>query len=109
MSAIQAEPESVGIDEVKIAARTKSAASTLIDLCVGLIHGNDSDVPGMCSRCLSKLGPRSSTAKFPNTFCSEQCEREFIRASLASMTLDDCVRMHARLDVLLDRAQKHVS
>ena len=109
MSAIQVKPESVGLDEVKMAARKKSAASTLIDLCVGLIHANSSDVSGMCSRCHSELDPRSSTAKYPNAFCSEQCEREFIRASLASMSLEDCVRIDARLNVLLDRAQKHVS
>jgi hypothetical protein len=95
--------------EVKIPARDKSAASTLIDLCVGLIRANSSDVPGMCFRCLSERDPRSSAAKYPNAFCSEQCEHEFVRASLASMTLEDCVRMHARLNVLLDRAQKNVS
>ena len=109
MSAIEAKTESVGLDEDKVPARKKSTASMLIDLCVGLIHANSSDAPGMCSRCLSELVPRSSTAKYPNAFCSEQCEHEFIRASLASMTLESCVRMHARLDVLLDRAQKNVA
>ena len=109
MSAIEVKTESVGLDEVKVPARKKSAASMLIELCVGLIHANSSDVPGMCSRCLSELVPQSSTAKYPNAFCSEQCEHEFIRASLASMTSDDCARMQARLNVLLDRAQKNVA
>lgn len=108
MSAIEIKPESVALDVVKIPAREKSAASTLIDLCFGLIRANSNDVPGMCTRCLRERDPRSSTAIHPNVFCSEQCEREFVRASLASTTWEDCVRMHARLNVLLDRVQKPV-
>jgi hypothetical protein len=109
MSVIQVTPESAALDEVKIPAREKSAASTLIDLCVGLIRANSSDVPGRCSRCFGERDPRSSTAKYPNAFCSERCEREFVRASLASLTLEHCVHMHARLNVLLERAKKHAS
>lgn len=109
MSAIQVTPESAALDEVKVPEREKSAASTLIDLCVGLIRSNSSDVPGLCSRCLRERDPRTSTAQHPNAFCSEKCEHEFVRLSLASMTLEDCVRMHARLNLLLDRANKNVS
>lgn len=108
MSAIDMKSESVALDDVEIPARDKSAASTLIDLCVGLIRANTIDLPGMCTRCHKERDPRSSTATYPNVFCSERCERDFVRASLASITLEDCVRMHARLNVLLDRAQKDV-
>lgn len=108
MSAIEVKPELVGLDEVTNPARHKSVASTLIDVCVGLI-ANSSDLPGICSRCLGERDPRSSTARHPNAFCSAQCEREFVRASLVSMTSEDCVRMHARLNALLDRARKTAS
>jgi hypothetical protein len=106
MSAIQFQPEPFGSNNAEIPARQKSAGATLTELGVALARAESSaPIPGLCSRCLSHRDQRSSTAQYPNIFCSERCEQEFIRTALASLTLEDCVRMHTRLDTLLTRAR----
>jgi hypothetical protein len=56
---------------------------------------------GLCSRCGTSWNPQRSTARFPTVFCSERCEQEFIHIALASLSLQDCIRMQKRLDALL--------
>ena len=107
MLAMQFKPESLEQEKAEILPGEKSAGATLIDLGVALTHAESTAaVPGLCSRCLSHRDPQTSKAQYPNIFCSERCEREFVRAALASLTLDDCVRMHRRLAALLDRTQE---
>jgi hypothetical protein len=107
MSAIQFRPEYLGSNKAEIPAKDNSNGATLIDLSVELTRAESSpQPPGLCSRCLSHQDPQTSNAQYPNIFCSERCEREFIRAALASLTLDDCVRMQARLEALLKQTQK---
>ncbi len=85
----------------------KSAGATLIEIGIALAGAESSPaIPGLCSRCRSGRNAQSSTSHYPNVFCSEQCEQEFIRTALASLTLEDCIRMHGRLDNLLMRAQE---
>jgi hypothetical protein len=76
----------------------KSAGATVIELAMTLA-GAESSVatPGWCFRCRVSQDPPRSTSQFPNVFCSEHCEQEFIRGALASLTLEDCIRMHERL------------
>jgi hypothetical protein len=85
----------------------KSAGATLVEVGatiagVGLSHA----IPGLCSRCRSDRNLQSSTAQHPEVFCSAQCELEFIRIALASITLEDCVRMHQRLESLLGHSPR---
>jgi hypothetical protein len=85
----------------------KSAGATVIELAMTLA-GAESRIatPGWCLRCRVSQDPRRSTSQFPNVFCSEHCEQEFICTALASLTLEDCIRMHERLGNLLMPAQK---
>jgi hypothetical protein len=85
----------------------KSAGATVIELAITLA-GAQSRVatPGWCLRCRVSQDPQRSTSQFPNVFCSEHCEREFICTALASLTLEDCICMHERLGNLLVPAQK---
>jgi hypothetical protein len=107
MSTIQFRPEYLGLNRAEIPAKDNSSGATLIELGVELTRAESSpQAPGLCSRCLSHRDPQTSKAQYPNIFCSERCEREFTRAALASLTLDDCVRMHARLEALLNQTQK---
>jgi len=80
----------------------KSAGATVIEL--GITLGLAT--PGWCLRCRGSQDPPSSTSQYPNVFCSEHCEQEFIRTALASLTLEDCIRMHERLENLLMPAQE---
>jgi len=80
----------------------KSAGATVIEL--GITFGLAT--PGWCLRCRGSQAPQRSTSQYPIVFCSEHCEQEFIRAALASLTLEDCNRMHERLENLLVPAQK---
>ena len=106
MSVIQFKPEPLGSNKTEVPTQEKSAGATLIGLGVALARAESSaPIPGLCSRCLSHRDPRSSTAQYPNIFCSERCEQEFIRLALASLTLEECVRMHTRMDALLTRVQ----
>ena len=85
----------------------KSAGATVIELGITL-GGAESSIatPGWCLRCRGGQDPQRSTSPYLNVFCSEDCEQEFIRAALASLTLEDCIRMHERLGNLLMPAQK---
>ena len=57
--------------------------------------------PGLCSHCRRYRDARSSTAEYQNLFCSQRCEREFVRTTLASVTLEECLRIQERLEALL--------
>jgi hypothetical protein len=85
----------------------KSAGAMVIELGITLT-GAESRIatPGWCLRCRGSQDPQRSTSQYPNVFCSEHCEEEFIRAALVSVTLEDCIHMHGRLDNLLLPAQK---
>ena len=80
----------------------KSAGATVIEL--GITLGLA--IPGWCLRCRGGQDPQRSTTQYPKVFCSEHCEQEFIRTALASITLEDCIRMHERLGNLLMPAQE---
>ena len=85
----------------------KSAGAMVIELGITLA-GAESRIatPGWCFRCRVSQDPQRSTSQYPNVFCSEHCEQEFIRTALASLTLEDCIRMHERLGNLLMPAQE---
>ena len=85
----------------------KSAGATVIELGITLA-GAESRIatPGWCLRCRVSQDPQRSTSQYPNVFCSEHCEQEFICTALASLTLEDRNRMHERLENLLVPAQK---
>src|SRR5229473_7972224 len=80
----------------------KSAGATVIELGISLGLAT----PGWCLRCRRSQDPPSSTSQYPNVFCSDHCGQEFIRTALASLTLEDCIRMHERLGNLLMPAQE---
>jgi hypothetical protein len=107
MPAIQFKPESLGSAKAQIPAQDNSSGATLVGLGVELTRAESrAQTPGLCSRCLGPRDPRTSKAQYPNIFCSERCEQGFIRAALVSLTLDDCVRIHRRLEALLNRTQR---
>ena len=84
----------------------KSTAETLIDLGMALATAElRASTPGLCSHCWEQRDPRRSTAQWPNVFCSEGCEQEFVRAAVAPLTVEDCIRIHGRLETLLGRTQ----
>src|ERR1700730_7106853 len=85
----------------------KSAGAMVIELGITLA-GAESRIatPGWCLRCRVSQDPQRSTSQYPNVFCSQHCEEEFIRAALVSVTLEDCIRMHERLENLLVPALK---
>jgi hypothetical protein len=85
----------------------KSAGTTVIELGITLA-GAESRIatPGWCLRCRVSPDPQRSTSQYPNVFCSEHCEEEFICSALVSVTLEDCIRMHERLENLLVPAQE---
>lgn len=83
-------------------ATGSSAGTTAIGLGIALVDAElSSGIPGCCPRCESRRDVRTSTAQYPNVFCSEECEQEFIQTALASLTLEDCIRIHERLENLL--------
>ena len=85
----------------------KSAGATVIELGITLCGAESSiATPGWCLRCRGSQDPQRSTSQYPNVFCSERCEQEFICRALASLTLEDCIRMHERLGNLLMPAQE---
>jgi hypothetical protein len=88
----------------------KSAGATVIELGMTLA-GAESRVapPGWCLCCRVSQDPQRSTSQYPNVFCSEHCEQEFICTALASLTLEDRIRMHERLGNLLIPAQEPVA
>ena len=82
-------------------AAGKSPATALMELGMTLV-GADFDVGilGPCRRCRGRRDGYP-TSQYPEVFCSKQCEEEFIRGALASLTLEDCIRIHLRLEGLL--------
>ena len=85
----------------------KSAGATVIQFAIALGGAESSTATsGWCLRCRVSQDPQRSTSKYLNVFCSEHCEQEFIRTALASLTLEDCIRMHERLGNLLMPAQE---
>ncbi len=108
MSAIYLKPDPLRSKEFEDerSLPAKSAATMLVELGVAIARvQSGAPMPGQCCLCHSRRSPRSSTAEFPNVFCSEECEQEFVRAALASLTLEDCIRMHQRLENLAMRAE----
>jgi len=85
----------------------QSAAAMLVEL--GIIFAGAQSSPlrqRQCFSCRQYLNPHTSTAQYANVFCSGQCEQEFVRESLASITLEDCIRMQTRLEMLLSRVRE---
>ena len=114
MPATQSREDLLGLYKGEIhrssAGRTiagKSAGATVIELGI-TFGGAESSIatPGWCLRCRGSQDPQRSRSQYPKVFCSEHCELEFIRRALASLTLEDCNRMHERLENLLVPAQK---
>ena len=86
---------------------SKSAASMLIEIGVMLAEAAfATPTPGLCFHCRNYKDARSSTAENQNLFCSQQCEREFVRRVLASVTLEECIRTQERLEALLVGARQ---
>jgi hypothetical protein len=85
-------------------AAGKSPATALMELGMTLV-GADFNVGilGLCRRCRGRRD-KYATSQYPEVFCSKQCEQEFIRSALASLTLEDCIRIHVRLEGLLEGA-----
>ena len=87
--------------------RRKSSASVLVELSVALVKAASvTSTPGFCSRCQSYRDPRLSTALYRNLFCSQQCEQEFVRTALESVTLEECDRIQEKLNALLIGARE---
>jgi len=85
----------------------KSAASMLIEIGVLLAEAAFvAPTPGLCSHCRRYRDARSSTAEYQNLFCSQRCEREFVHTTLASVTLEECLRIQERLEALLVGARQ---
>jgi hypothetical protein len=81
------------------------ATIKLIELGVALTRADSSaSTRGFCFHCLAPRNLHNSSAQFPNVFCSEQCEQKFVRTSLASLTVEDCIRIYGRLETLLMEA-----
>jgi hypothetical protein len=89
------------------ATRGKSAGATLIELGITLAGAEFSvGLSRLCSRCRSVGDAQSSTSRYPHAFCSKRCEQGFIRTTLASLTLADCIRVDGRLENLLAHAME---
>lgn len=87
--------------------KAKSAAATLVELGVNLAGAEATPQhPASCKRCKSTHDPQKSTSHYPTIFCSKACEGEFIRKELAALTLDDCIRLQAKLERLLKLIQE---
>jgi hypothetical protein len=87
--------------------KPKTAAATLVELGVTLAGAEAQPAtPASCKRCRSAHDPQKSTSRYPSIFCSKACEGQFIRAELSSLTLDDCIRLQAKLEKLLRRVQE---
>jgi|SRR5579871_3701234 len=82
--------------------RRRSATGILVELADAFVNAaSRGPSAGLCSQCGGYRDPRSSTAQSPNVFCSAECERDFVRTALASVTLEDCIRIQHRLESLL--------
>ena len=87
-------------------SRRRSATAMLVELADAFVNAaSRGPSPGLCSQCRGYRDPRASTAQSPNVFCSGECERDFIRTALASLTLEDCIRIQQRLESLMLNTQ----
>ncbi len=87
--------------------KTKTAAQTLVELGVTLARAEASaTAPASCKRCSAAHDASLSNSRYPSIFCSKSCERDFIRTELASLTVEDCMRLQTKLDDLLRGRQK---
>jgi len=83
-----------------------SAAAVAIGLSLALAESeSDRPRPGLCYSCRNLRDPQTSAAEYPNIFCSQACEQVFVRTALASVTVEDCIRIQARLESLLAGVQ----
>ena len=86
-----------------------SAAARLIELGRALASAESSaSKRGLCFHCMGPRSSYSSTAQFPSVFCSEQCEGQFVRGAMASVSVEDCIRIQHRLESLLTGAEAAV-
>jgi hypothetical protein len=113
MSAIRANHEPLTSSEVETRATSsaktlgQSDGATLIALGVAIAGAESgASIPGSCSLCRSDRDLQSSTAEYSNVFCSKECEQEFVRKALAAVTVEDCMRIHRRLETLLMGVQE---
>ena len=80
----------------------RSAGSTVVELGAAIATAEARlSIHGVCSQCRRQHNPQSSSAQCTNVFCSQLCEQAFVRAALASLSVEDCVHMHRRLETLL--------
>jgi hypothetical protein len=94
--------DSSSLDRHQRSVSGNSAAAKLIDLGRALACAESgASTRGACFHCMGPRSSYSSTAQFPSVFCSEQCERKFIRGGIASISVEDCVRIQHRLESLL--------
>jgi hypothetical protein len=102
MSTMQSKPEPIHSGEhgTQPTSSSKSAGATVIELGIALVRAESTAIPGQCSYCRSPRNHRHSTAQFSTVFCSKECEQEFIRAALPSLTVEDCIRIQASLERL---------
>jgi hypothetical protein len=102
---LDADTDEVPMSFLERAMAGKSAATTLME--VGrILVGADPGVGamGLCGHC-RRNRDEHSTSQYPDVFCSDHCEQEFISSALASLTIEDCMRIHRRLERLLLRAE----
>ena len=86
--------------------QSNSAAAVAIELGLALAESESAKPrPGLCYSCRNFLDPQTSAAEYPNIFCSQLCEQEFVHHALASLTVEDCIRIQARLESLLAGAR----
>jgi len=87
-------------------SQSNSAASVAIGLSLALAEAKSAKPrPGLCYSCRNFRDPQTSAAEYPNIFCSQACEQAFVRTALGSVTLEDCIRIRARLESLLAGVQ----
>lgn len=78
---------------------------TLIEVgCLLAAAKSCASIPGLCFCCSVLLEAQSHTAQFRDIFCSEQCERQFVRTALGPLSLDDSIRIQRRLETFLMKA-----
>jgi hypothetical protein len=86
----------------------KSAATTLVEVGKTLVGAEyDGGITGLCRHC-RYIRNKYSDSQYPDVFCSEHCEHEFIASALASVTVEDCIRIHALLQSLLMGGEERV-
>jgi hypothetical protein len=84
----------------------RSPTTVLVEVAASFAAAYGASESGSCSQCRGYRDPRISTAQHPQVFCSQQCEREFVLTALKGLTLEDCIRLQERLELLLRGAQR---